>query len=63
MIFHQAIHMPDLDHHLMCPIQLRANGVTVNDCPRMFCNEPDEKSHAIITEDENGEPVIESHRF
>ena len=26
LIFHQAIHMPDLDHHLMCPLQLRANG-------------------------------------
>ena len=24
----------------------------------MFCNESDEKSHAIIAEDENGEPVI-----
>ena len=48
LIFHQAIHMPDLDHHLMCPMQLRANGVTVNDCPRMFCDEPDEKSHTIL---------------
>ena len=56
LIFHQAIHMPDLDHHLMRSMQLRANGVMVNDCLRMFCNEPGE--HDIIAKDENGEPVI-----
>ena len=49
LIFHQAIHMPDLDHHLMCSMQLRANGVAVNDCPRM---EPDDKVHAIVATDE-----------
>ena len=58
LIFHQAIHMPDLDHHLMCPMQLRANEVTGNDCPRMFCDEPGDKSHAIVAKDGNGEPVI-----
>ena len=36
LIFHQAIHMPDMDHHLFCPMQLRANGVKVNDCPRIY---------------------------
>ena len=58
LIFHQAIHMPDLDHHLMCPMQLRANEVTVNDCPRMFCDEPDERSHAVVATDEYGESVV-----
>ena len=58
LIFHQAIHMPDLDHHLMCPMQLRANGVKVNDCPRMYCDNPDDKSHAIVATDEYGEDLI-----
>ena len=58
LIIHQAIHMPDLDHHLMCPMQLRANGVTVNDCPKMFCKEPTEESHAIVATDEYGDEVI-----
>ena len=40
LIFHQAIHMPDLDHHLLCPMQCRANGVVINECPRMYCREP-----------------------
>ena len=44
--------MPDLDHHLMCPMQLRANEVTVNDRPRIFWDEPDERSHAVVAADE-----------
>ena len=35
IIIHQAIHMPELGHHLLCPMQVRANGVTLNECPRM----------------------------
>ena len=42
LIVHQAIHMPDLDNHLLCPMQLRANDVTVNDCPKIYCRDPDE---------------------
>ena len=50
--------MPNLDHHLLCPMQLRANGVAVNDCPRMYCKDPNEESHAIVAADENGDNVI-----
>ena len=32
LIVHQDIHMPDLDHHLLCPMQWRANGVVINEC-------------------------------
>ena len=58
LIIHQAIHMPDLGHHLLCPMQLRQNGVKVNECPRLFCEDPTEESHAIVATDENGEEVI-----
>ena len=50
--------MPDLDHHLMCAMELRANGVIVNDCLCMFCDEPDEKPHAIVAQDKYGEAVV-----
>ena len=40
LIVHQSIRMPYLDHHLMCPMQCRTNGVVVNKCPRMYCREP-----------------------
>jgi hypothetical protein len=31
LVFHQTIHMPQLDHHLLCPMQCCVNDVTVND--------------------------------
>ena len=31
IIVHQAIHMPDLEHHLLCPMQCRANGIEINE--------------------------------
>ena len=40
LIVHQAINMPYLNHHLMCPLQCRANGVVINECPRMYFREP-----------------------
>ena len=58
LIVHQAIHMLDLDHHRMCPIQCRANGVVINECPRMYFCEPTQESHAIVAMDENGASVV-----
>ena len=42
IIIHQAIHMPESGHHLLCPMQVRvrANGVALNECPRIYCSEP-----------------------
>ena len=31
LVIHQAINIPHLDHHLLCPIQCRVNDVIVND--------------------------------
>ena len=45
-------------HHLLCPMQLRAHGVAVNDCPRIYCKDPAEDSHAIVATDEYGDEVI-----
>ena len=36
VVIHQAVHIPDLEHHLLCPMQCRANDVHINDCPRMY---------------------------
>ena len=58
LIVHQAIHMPDLDHHLLCPMQFCANRVVINECPRMYCREPTQESHDIVTMDENGASVV-----
>ena len=58
LIFHQAIHMSDLDHHLLCPMQYRANGVIINKFTRMYCHEPTQESHAIVAMYENGASVF-----
>ena len=68
LIVHQAINMPDLDHHLLCPMQCRTNGVVINKCPHIYCREPTQGSHAIVAMDDNGASVFlplflrESHR-
>ncbi len=36
LIINQAIHIPHLDHHLLCPMQCRMNDVTVNDLPKFL---------------------------
>ena len=58
LIMQQAIHMPDLEHQSLCPVQCRANGTIVNKCPRMYCGNLSEESHSIILTDENGERVV-----
>ena len=58
LTFHQAIHMPDLGHHFMCPMQFRANGIKVNNCPCMLCDDPHEKSHTAVATDYGEDLVI-----
>ena len=33
LFFHQALHIPDLQKHLLCPNQLRHNQILINDTP------------------------------
>jgi hypothetical protein len=50
LVFHQAIHMPQLDHHLLCPIQCRVNDVTVNDVPNFLTCFPTDNMHALVVQ-------------
>ena len=47
LVVHQAIHVPHLDHHLLCPMQCRVNDVTVNDLPKFLAIDPTENTHAL----------------
>ena len=38
LVIHQAVHMPELRHQLLCPMQCQANGFTISKCPRIYCN-------------------------
>ena len=51
LVIHQAIHIPTLDHHLLCPIQFRVAGVTINDRPKFLSPLPQKKPHCIISAD------------
>ena len=42
LIIHQAVHMPELWHHLLCHIQFRENRFTINRCPLIYCNKPNQ---------------------
>jgi len=40
LVIHQAIHIPHLDHHLLCHLQCRVNDVIVNDLPSFWHRTP-----------------------
>jgi hypothetical protein len=53
LIINQAIHIPHLDHHLLCPMQCRVNDVTVNDLPKFLAADPTDQTHALTMTDPN----------
>jgi hypothetical protein len=55
LVFHQAIHMPQLGHHLLCPMQCLINDVTVNNVPKFLTHFPTDNTHAIIVQNPNNE--------
>ena len=51
LIINQAIHIPHLDHHLLCPMQCRVNDVTVNNLPKFLATDPTDQMHALTLTD------------
>jgi hypothetical protein len=51
LIINQAIHIPYLDHHLLCPVQCRVNDVTINDLPKFLAANPTDQTHALTIND------------
>ncbi len=51
LVYHQAIYNESSDNHLICPMQCRAHGVTINDIPKIFVKNPTSESHAILVTD------------
>ncbi len=60
LIINQAIHIPHLDHHLLCPMQCCVNDVIVNDLPKFLAADPTDQTHALTLTDPNNplQPVI-----
>jgi hypothetical protein len=53
LVINQAIHIPHLDHHLLCPIQCQVNEVTVDDMPKSLMPNPTDHTHAMTIKDLN----------
>jgi hypothetical protein len=53
LIIDQAIHIPHLDHHLLCPMQCRVNDVIVNNLPKFLATDPTNQTHALTLTDPN----------
>ncbi len=51
LIINQAIHIPHLDHHLLCPMQCRVNDLAVNDLPKFLAADPTDQTHALTLTD------------
>ncbi len=51
LVINQAIHIPHLDHHLLCPMQCQVNDVTINETPMFLDIDPTDKLHALIIKD------------
>ena len=57
-VIHQSVKIPDLNRHMLCPMQVRTNGVTVNNCPRFLTEHPTEETHVITDDDEWGKKLF-----
>ena len=47
LVIHQAIHIPHLDHHLLCHIQCCVNDVVANNLPKFLASDPTDQTHAL----------------
>jgi hypothetical protein len=50
LVFHQAIHMPQLDHHLLCPMQCRVNDVTINNVQKNLTHFLSDNMHTLVVQ-------------
>ncbi len=53
LIINQAIHIPHLDHHLLCPMQCRVNDVIINNLPKFLAADPTDQTHALTLTNPN----------
>ena len=57
LTIHQALHIPTLSNNLLCPMQCRVHGVTVNDIPKFLKKQPSNDDHVIIVDDATNGPT------
>jgi hypothetical protein len=51
LVINQAIHIPHLDHHLLCPMQCQVNDMIVDNTPKFLMSDPTDHMHALTIKD------------
>ncbi len=51
LLINQAIHIPHLSHHLLCPMQCRVNDMVVDDTLKFLASDPTDNMHALTIRD------------
>jgi hypothetical protein len=51
LVINQAIHIPHLDHHLLCRMQSQANDMIVKDTSKFLTSDPTDHMHALTIKD------------
>ena len=47
LVINQAIEIPHLQNHLLCPMQCWLNGVHISELPKFLAEDPDESTHSL----------------
>jgi hypothetical protein len=50
-VIYQAIHIPHLNHHLLCPMQCQVNDMVVDNTPKFLTSDPTGHTHALTIRD------------
>jgi Reverse transcriptase (RNA-dependent DNA polymerase) len=48
LLIHQALYFEELEHNLLCPMQLRCNDVEVNERPKFLSTPPTTRDHSLV---------------
>jgi hypothetical protein len=58
LMIHQAVHVPTMINDLLCPMQMRVNNVSIQECPKFLEEHPNDTSHALRINQDGEEFVI-----
>jgi hypothetical protein len=53
LTINKALHIPELEHILLCPMQCRVNGVVIDECPKFMASNPTDSTHSITIQNDN----------
>jgi hypothetical protein len=51
LVINQAIHIPHIDHHLLCPTQCQVHDMIVDNTPKFLMPDPIDHMHALTIKD------------